>query len=122
MASGDLASTTKTLEEDTKYLSDLTAECEGKSGDFEQRKTTRQGEIEAIQKAIEIMSSDDVAGGTAHTGLVQLKATTSLAQLRSSSQSPALRIAAKLLKDRARLTNSRVLSLIALKVEDSPLQ
>jgi chromosome segregation ATPase len=121
-ASGDLADTSKTLAEDQKYLADLEAECEGKSADFQQRQATRQGEIEAIQKAIEIMSSDDVAGGTQHISLVQKHAATSFTQLRSSIQSPALGIAANFLHDRARRVNSRVLSLIALKVQDSPFK
>merc|ERR1719408_333182 len=61
-AEGELADTTNGLAEDTKFLSDLTAECEQKAIEFEQNQATRQGEIEAINKAIEIMSSDKVAG------------------------------------------------------------
>merc|ERR550514_1220985 len=93
-AQGEKSDTAATLAEDKKFLSDLTAECEQKSMDFEQRQETRQGEIEAIMKAIEIMSSDKVAGaGEKHLpGLVQTGA--SLAQLRTSSQSTTQGIAA----------------------------
>merc|ERR1719502_864071 len=79
-AEGDLAETSTTLADDTKFLADLTAECEQKSIDFGQRQETRQGEIDAIGKAIEIMSSDKVSGaGDKHLpGFVQ----TALAQLR----------------------------------------
>merc|ERR1719199_1182566 len=82
-SSGELADTEATLAEDEKFLQDLTAECEQKAVDFEQRQQTRQGEIEAISKAIEIMSSPEVSGGAA---LAQTPSGRSLAQLRSSSR------------------------------------
>merc|ERR1719267_464238 len=59
---GDLADTTSTMEADTKYLSDLTALCEQKATDFESRQQLRAEEIEAIEKAIEILSSSAVTG------------------------------------------------------------
>jgi chromosome segregation ATPase len=121
-ASGDLADATKTLAEDTKYHSDLTAECEGKSVDFKQRQTTRGEEIEAINKAIQIMSSEDVMGGAQHLSLAQTKAKTALLQLTSSSGSPAQGIAANFLKDRASRTKSQVLSFLATKVSDEPFK
>merc|ERR1719379_672612 len=121
-AAGNLADATKTFAEDTKYLQDLTSECEGKSADFAQRQATRQGEIEAINKAIEIMSSADVAGGSQHLTLVQKKAVTSFAQLRSSGRSPSQGIAAGFLRERAQRTESRVLSFLATKVSDEPFK
>jgi len=64
-----------------------------------------------------------VSGGSQHLpGLVQTSATASLAQLRSSDRSPALGIAADFLRDRARRTNSRMLSLIAVKMEADPFK
>merc|ERR1719281_1981620 len=63
-AESDLAVAKATLAEDQKFLSDLTAECQQKSNDFEKRQEVRQGEIDAIQQAIEIMSSGAIAGGT----------------------------------------------------------
>merc|ERR1719473_608496 len=86
-AKGDLADTQAALAEDEKFLADLNSECEQKTFDYEQRQIVRQGEIEAIGKAIEIMSSPEVAGGAAHTMLVQQAIFgtqgVSLAQLRS---------------------------------------
>merc|ERR1719335_1149662 len=70
-AEGDLATAEASLAEDTKYLTDLTNECTQKAMDYEKRQSVRQGEIEAIQKAIEIMSSGAVAGGSQHTYLLQ---------------------------------------------------
>merc|ERR1719262_1456322 len=83
---GDLADTSAALAEDEKFLHDLNAECEQKSFDYQARQTVRQGEIEAIGKAIEIMSSGTVtdAGDKHLPGLVQ-KAV-SLVQLRSSTK------------------------------------
>merc|ERR1719473_2271929 len=82
-AKGDLADTEAALAEDEKFLQDLNAECEQKSFDYQARQTVRQGEIEAIGKAIEIMSSPEVAAGAAHT-LLQKGARTALVQLRST--------------------------------------
>merc|ERR1719375_444150 len=122
-ASGELADTEATLAEDKKFLADLTAECEQKSVDFQVRQSTRQGEIEAINKAIEIMTSDEVSGGSQHLpGLVQTKARASFAQLRSTDRNPSLDILANFLKDRAQRTNSRLLSLFAQRVQADPFK
>merc|ERR1719254_128794 len=61
-AEGDLTDTTTTKNDDAKYLSDLTALCEQKATDFESRQQLRAEEIEAIEKAIEILSSSEVSG------------------------------------------------------------
>merc|ERR1719281_2442742 len=84
-AEADLAVAKTGLAEDQKFLSDLTQECEQKSLDFDKRQEVRQGEIEAIQKAIEIMSNGDIAGGSQHLpSLVQKSA--SLVQLRGGDE------------------------------------
>merc|ERR1719393_809132 len=56
-AEGDLKDTTSTRDADSKYLSDLTATCEQKGSDFESRQQLRGEELEAISKAMEIISS-----------------------------------------------------------------
>merc|ERR1719454_2794283 len=61
-AKGDLAETKASKAADETYLRDTLAECNQKSKDFESRQVTRAGEIEAIQKAIEIISSPEVSG------------------------------------------------------------
>jgi len=121
-AKGDLADAKNARSEDSKYLADLTAECELKTTDFQKRQVMRQGEIEAIMKAIEIMSSPEVAGGAQHTALVQQKKV-ALAQLRSTNkaaQDTAQHIVARFLADKARATNSQVLSLIATRASSDP--
>merc|ERR1719335_1399179 len=59
---GDLADTTETRDADQKYLDDLTAICTKKAADFEARQTLRAEELEAVEKAIEIIASKAVAG------------------------------------------------------------
>merc|ERR1712217_760883 len=61
-AEGDLAETTATRDADQKYLDDLTATCTQKAADFESRQELRAGELVAIEKAIEIISSAEVSG------------------------------------------------------------
>merc|ERR1719420_499837 len=61
-AEGDLVDTTTVRDEDQKYLDDTTATCAQKASDFEARQQLRSEEIEAIEKAIEIISSGAVSG------------------------------------------------------------
>merc|ERR1719497_43854 len=61
-AEGDLRDTTTSRDADQTYLSDLTAICQKKASDFESRQQLRAEEIEAIMKAIEIISSAAVSG------------------------------------------------------------
>merc|ERR1719310_958744 len=120
---GQLQDTTTTRDDDTKYAADLTATCEQKSSDFANRQTLRAEEIEAIQKAIEIMSSGAVSGNSEKhlPQLLQAKST-SLAQLRSDSQSPNQKAVITYLKSQAARIHSRVLSALAVRVEADPFK
>merc|ERR1719218_8647 len=88
-AEGDLEDTTSTMESDKKYLADLTSTCSQKASDFEGRQQLRAEEIEAIEKAIDIISSSAVKGNAEKhlDGLLQTSKS-ALAQLRSNGQSP----------------------------------
>lgn len=125
-AEADLADTKVVLADDTKFLTDLTTECEQKAIDFEARQKTRQEELDAIGEAIGIMTSDSVAGsGSKH--LPQLIQTNSksksvLSQLRSTSQSATQQAVAIYLRDQAKRSNSKILSLIASKVAADPFK
>ena len=61
-AEDDLTDTTATRDADRKYLDNLVATCEQKAIDFESSQQLRAGEIATIEKAIEIISSNAVAG------------------------------------------------------------
>merc|ERR1719473_279163 len=120
-AEGALADTTATLAEDETFLTDLLSECEARSKEFETNQVLRAGELTAINKAIEIMSSDKVSGGTQHLpSLVQDGV--SFAQLRANERSALQNRVAIFLNDRAERTNSRILSLIAVKVGEDPFK
>merc|ERR1719230_1928868 len=120
-AEGDLKDTTGTMEEDKKYLADLTATCEQKASDFEARQQLRAEEIEAVEKAIEIVSSGAVSGNADKhlPGFIQGSA---MAQLRTSTaqQMQHQHRVAKFLQQRAAQTHSQVLSLLAERVESDP--
>jgi len=121
-AKADLQTTTGTRDDDSKYLADLTATCEAKSAVFAERQQLRAEEIAAVEKAIEILSSPEVAGsaGKHLPGLVQLKP--SLAQLRNQAKNPnQIRVAAYL-KDQSERLHSRILSVLATRVADDPFK
>lgn len=125
-AEGDLALTTKDRDEDQKYLDDTTALCTLKTSDFESRQKLRAQEIEALHKAIEIISSHAVAGaGDAHLpALLQIQArrahATILAQLRGDSRDPVQDRVAAFLSERARRSGSGLLSELSRHVASDP--
>jgi len=119
-AKGDLAATTSSKAEDTEYLEDLNAQCEQKSNDFQERQKLRAEELEAIQKAIEIISSPDVAGNSEkHLSLAQ-----SSFALRASKASvkldPTRQEVVAYLQHKAVHLNSRNLNLLAEQMEADP--
>jgi hypothetical protein len=120
-AEGDLADTTASLDADTTFLADLTKECASKASEFEKCQVVRAGEIEALMKAIEIMSGAAVGGGTKYLPSFAQDAT-SFAQLRSAALSPIQRRVASFLQRRAKMTNSRILSLIATRAAADPFK
>jgi len=122
-AEGDLQDTITTRDADQKYLDDLTATCEQKASDFESRQQLRAEEIVAIEKAIEIISSNAVSGNADKhlPTLLQTKAA-ALAQLRADARSPIQARVAQYLQEQGRQLNSRVLSALAVRVSDDPFK
>jgi len=124
-AEGDLVDTSTTREEDHKYLTDLSATCETKASDYESRQQLRSEELQAIGKAVEILSGSAVSGAAEKhlPTLLQGRRVSSMAQLRSHSggQGPAAQErVASFLRRQARQLNSRVLSALAVRVADDP--
>jgi len=124
IAKGDLELTEKAKAEDEKTLADTLATCAANSQEYEGNQVVRAGEIKAIEKAIEILSSEAVTGN-ANTYLptfVQVRAT-ALAQLRGDAgagMEDARRKAVAFLQDRARKTGSQYLAVVAEHMEADP--
>jgi len=104
-------------------LDDLIATCEQKATDFESRQQLRAEELDAIAKAIEIISSKAVSGSANKylPSLLQAKKP-ALSQLRSDSHSLTQMHLSNYLRERARDLNSRVLSLVADRVDADPFK
>merc|ERR1719408_525054 len=74
-ANQDLTTTLAQLHDDQAYLKDLTAKCEDKSAEWDQRSTMRQDELSAITEALGIIKGTVAAKTTEKTvRFVQQKA------------------------------------------------
>jgi len=122
-AEGTLEDTTATRDDDIKYLAEVTATCEKKASDFASRQQLRADEIAALEKAIEILSSDAVSGNAEKhlpgAAMLQTKAP-SLAQMRSNGRSPSQTSVAEFLRVKGKELNSRVLAQLAVRVDNDP--
>jgi DNA repair exonuclease SbcCD ATPase subunit len=124
-AEGQVEDTTATRDDDMKYLADVTATCEQKASDFKDRQQLRQEEIEALEKAIEIISSESVSGAaTEHLPtLAQMpEANAALVQLRADGMSSVQGRVADFLRIKSRKLNSRMLATLALRVSADPFK
>merc|ERR1719316_1291798 len=122
-AEADLADTIASRDADQKYLDELTAVCEQKAADFEARQQLRAEELEAIGKAIEIISSSSVAGsGEKYLPTLLQTKKAALSQLRADALSPMQERAEQYLQNQAKKINSRVLSMLAQRVSFEPFK
>mmetsp|Transcript_42070 Transcript_42070/g.91666 ORF Transcript_42070/g.91666 Transcript_42070/m.91666 type:complete len:685 (+) Transcript_42070:73-2127(+) len=121
-AEGEKDAEESDLAADTQYVEDLRTECKIKHVDYESRNKLRGDEIEAIGKAIDILSSDDVAGAASRNlpGLVQ--SGHSLLQLRSVARSPSQDHAAAYLQEMALRLDSKVLTEAAQRTDADPFK
>jgi chromosome segregation ATPase len=122
-AEDDVAETTRVRDADQKYLDDVTATCAQKATDFEARQKLRAEEIVAIEKAIEIIASEDVSGNadTYLPTLAQTKSTALVQVLADSSAQSATRLRLTLyLQNQAKALNSRVLNMVAERADADP--
>jgi len=117
-AKGDLADTKAALAADQKTLAEMTSIFEQKSAVFKQNQEVRKLELEAIAKAIEIISNPNVADSYAgHIKLVQ----TNFLQMTSSSRRALVKDrAAELLEKRAAALKSKTLMALATQMKANP--
>jgi len=120
VATGQKKESEDLKENEIKYMADLGVLCKQKSQDFESRQNLRAGEIEALNKAIEIIGSDSVAserlpGGASASSFAQLRASRD-----AGAQGPKLKQAAALLASRAQSTGSQTLAMIAKRAAEDP--
>jgi len=119
-AAGNKVDTTNAKAADEEYLKELKMDCAEKAKEFEAKQKLRAGELEALNKAIQIISGAAVS----KVGLVQKKRRASaLVQLRSSNAAAKpiqSRVQAYLFSQGQKL-NSNILSALAMKVSADPL-
>jgi len=122
-AEADLAETTKERDEDQAYLDETVALCNQKKTDFESRQKLRAEELETLKKAMEIISSEEVAGaGDKYLPTFLQTSLKSLAQTQSKQQNPLQSKISAFLSERARTTGSRVLSELSQQVTANPFK
>lgn len=97
------------------YLEQVTQNCAKKAKDFKERSKLRAGELSAIDKAMDLLSSEEV-GRT--QGRLSLRQGTALVSLRLPDAQPALR-AAEYLQNQAVKFNSRVLFSMATRLSSN---
>lgn len=127
-AKGELADTKASLAEAEKFLADTTATYKTKTSTYEANQKVRMEELEAIGKAIEIISNPDVAGSYSkhvnaeflqQSGSAAPQRKLSLLQLHSASRRQESRNAAmELLQNRAKSLNSKTLVAVAAKLAE----
>jgi len=117
-AKGDLADTQASLAADQKTLAEMTSTFEQHSGIFKENQEIRQLELEAIAKAIEIISSPNVSASYAgHINLAQ----TNFLQMTSSSRRALVKDrAAALLQKRALALKSATLLKLVAEMKANP--
>ncbi|CAJ1405723.1 unnamed protein product [Effrenium voratum] len=121
-ASGEaeLAETKAEKESDVKYSTDLKATCAKKKSAFAERQKLRGEELEAIGKAMEIISGGAVAGGAEKHLPSLLQSSSALAFLRSESPRGQEQVA-RFLQQKGESLKSRVLAALAVRVSADPL-
>lgn len=121
-----LAATVTDHDEATVYLKDLRVEHEEKGRSFKEKQELRADEIEAVEKAIEILSSPDVAGAAKEHLPASAAGASALAQVRSSGGQPQPALApgvrrtlAVFLGQRGQRIRSARLGILAQKIASS---
>ena len=118
-AKGDLEITVNAQSEDQTTLSDTKVACSAASDEYEKNQNTRADEIEAIQKAVKILTSDAVSGSALLQSPRKGKV---LAQLRTvvTGDAEKAKNVAAYLQAQSEKIGSRYLSVMAAHVTADP--
>jgi len=112
--------------EDESTLKDMKGECFEKNLSFEGKQQLRGEEIEAIQKAVEILSDPEAMSGTKHLSFIQIPNTgSSLAQFlnagASADKTEGIRLKVQaFVEKRAKKLHSQDLELLAQQIAADP--
>merc|ERR1719356_1381672 len=126
-AKGDLSLVEKAKSEDEETLAGTVAQCHAKSEEYEKNQVLRAGEIEALSKAVDILT-DSTVKGHAETYLPSLLQSAhrgmSFAQLQKSKSPPEparpRAATAEYLQVQAAKLGSHYLSVVAARVSEDP--
>jgi len=125
-AKGELAETKEEKAADEKQLADMKATFEAKTATYKENQVVRKDEIEALSKAIEIISSPDVAGsyaGHINEALVQQGKAVSLLQVGAAKRrSAAQQLAVAFLQKKAGALSSKTLARFAMEAAANPFE
>jgi peptidoglycan hydrolase CwlO-like protein len=117
----EVETTSATLKTDEKYFADLEAQCTTKTEEFEARQKMREEELEAIAKAIDVMSGSTVSGAADEhlPSFIQTRKSFAFLRAVASSERPnAVHRAIIFLQGRAKKAESRILANLAAKVTE----
>mmetsp|Transcript_24377 Transcript_24377/g.36326 ORF Transcript_24377/g.36326 Transcript_24377/m.36326 type:complete len:482 (+) Transcript_24377:3-1448(+) len=122
-----LAATQTLKAEDTKTLQDVRVECKEKKESFKEKQTLREEEIQALEQAIKVLSSEDVqAAAATHLTLAATKskvqAKSFVQAFRGSSEDPQGPRASvrKFLEQESVRLHSKTLNLLAQRISADP--
>jgi hypothetical protein len=106
---------------DQNFLDELTAQCEQKAADWDQRSKARAGELKALSEALDVLKKGASEQYGANKKLNLVQKATSFLQLRGTS-AEALKVAATmraegLLAREAKALKSPILSVMSMKVK-----
>merc|ERR1719181_1276845 len=122
-AKGELAETKEAKAADEKQLADMTATFEAKTATFKENQKVRTDELEALTKAIEIISSPEVDGsyaGHVNEALAQTKAVTLLQMSAANRRTLAKNAAVEFLHKKATALSSKNLAKLAAQAAGNP--
>jgi chromosome segregation ATPase len=111
----DLDDTTASLSADEKFLMNLKETCSMTDSEYEQRVKERMLEIEAVGKALEILTSDDAHDLFSKT-MSLTQDTPALVQMKKAQRSQRRNAASKLLAEVAKKTQNPRLSALAVRI------